>query len=76
MDTDITGKAGQLKVYLHDTIRRIQFLLWRMETSADVRFLLVRRWRNLKSDVFYACLLDHIEQSKTVCDKSYRVDRP
>ena len=31
-----------LKAYLHDTICRIQFLLWRMETSADVMFLLVR----------------------------------
>ena len=31
-----------LKAYLHDTTCRIQFLLWRMETRADVRFLLVR----------------------------------
>ena len=54
------GKKKVVKAYPHGTICRIQFLLWRIETSADVRFLLVRWWRNLKSDVFCACLLDHM----------------
>ena len=33
-----------------------------MKTSADATLLRIRKWRNLKSDVFtlYACLFDHI----------------
>lgn len=43
--------SWQLKPYLHDRICRMQLSCWRMETSADSRFLLIRLWLTLKSDV-------------------------
>ena len=61
-----------IKAYLHDAICRIRLSFWRMTTSAD--FLLIRRCRILKHDIYTRVYSITYARVRIVYDKSYRVD--